>query len=483
MLVNHDIINGFFEEYFTFVRNIDSILQKIKSQYTNNLKLEYNKIFTFVFSCRQHTWAKVQKLFLHQSNIITLSNFEKNITEAFNKNAILAKRDSYIKNNESFYNEFSNEISNVRALLEDMNEWNNIYDLFNDDYRQCSITFEKLLDDNPNLLNEYTNLKSKMASKSLYGARGLIYKALFDKFRDEDLFDLIGVLDVESEEPPVSDARIILNYLDYHTYGYHNKRSVSYDQIVHDFEGVVDKERINYSLIQMFNLGIADSLWNELIAFVEINSDELENCKGTKVFITKAGHEYLDLLSTHFEFFNVRVKKIRKVDAALYSDVNIQKYTGNKNYKYNFQETIQNVIDIVSNCCKKMSKFYEEIMFKRYNGKDKYLNSEFVYNNEGKKVFHGERIIHTHIRYIDNYRQFILKNRFRTEESNDINKILVDFIKRYIQIGRENPNVLSSRSDELFTEFDKKIEIIENSRYTDYRTAINITLNEVPFNN
>lgn len=477
VLVNHEIINGFFGEYYTFVRNIDALLQKIKSEYIKSLELEYNKIFTFIFSCRQHTWAKVKRSFLHQGNTMSLSNIEENITEAFNKNAILDKRESYIKKYEDYYNELSNEISNVKALLEDMNEWNNIYDLFNDDYRQCSITFEKLLEDNPNLLNEYTSLKNKMNSKSLYGARGLIYKSLFDKFRDEDLFNLIGVLDVESEEPPVSDARIILDYLDYHTYGGHQRKSVSYNKLIHDFEGIVNEKRINYSLIQMFNLGIADSLWNELIAFVEISSDELENCKGTNIFITKAGHEYLDLLSTHFEFFNVRVKKLRKVDAALYSEINIQKYTGNKNYKYNFQETIQNVIDIVSNCCKKMSKFYEEIMFKKFNGKDKYLNSEFVYNNEGKKVFHGERIIHTHIRYIDHYRRFILRDRAQTQENNEINKLIVDFIKNYIQIGRDNPNVLSSISDELFTGFEKKIEIIEKSNYNDYKTAINVTLN------
>lgn len=476
VLVNSEIINGFFEEYYTFVRNIDSIIQKLKNPYVSNIKLEYNKIFTFVFSCRQHTWAKVKQSFLHQSNIITLSTYEKNITSAFDKNAILEKRDSYIQDHADLYEGFSEEISNVRALLEDMNEWNNIYDLFDDDYRQCSITFEQLLEDNPNLLDEYIELKSNMSSKPLYGARGLIYKALFDKFRDEDLFNLIGVLDVNSTEPPVSDARILLNYLDYHTFGERQKSAVSYEQIVHDFEGIVDEKRINYSLIHMFKLGVADSLWNELIAFVQINSDELDDCKGTKIFITKAGHEYLDLLSTHFEFFNVRVKESRKTDTALYSNTSIQPYTGNKKYKYNFQETIQNVINVVATCCKKMSIFYENVMFKKYNGKDNYLNSEFVYGGNGKiKVFHGERIIHTHVRYIDHYRLFILKNRPHNLQNNEINKLLLDFIKEYIKIGRENPNVLSKKSHELFLGFDKKIETIEKSGYSDYTTAINIT--------
>ena len=478
VLVNRDIITGFFEEYFIFLRNIDSIIQKLKCRYINHTRLDYDKMFTFIFSCRQHTWAKVKQSYIHQSNVITLSTLERNITDAFDKNAILEQRESYIKSHYEYYLEFSNRLDSIKSLLQDMHEWNNIYDLFNDDYRQCSITFEKLLDTYPNLLTEYVYLKQQMSSKPLYGARGLVYKALFDMFKNTDLFKLIGVLDIDSSDlnaPPVSDARIILSYLDYHTFDNHGK-SVAYEQIVRDFTGIVDEKRINHSLIQMFNLGIGDSLWNELVAFVQIDTDELETCKGTKIFITKAGHEYLDLISTHFEFFNVRVTTKRKTNAALYSQTSLNPYQGHKEYIYNFQETIQNVIDIVDGCCQRMSIFYEEIMFKKYGGKERYLNSEFVYNSTDSKtkVFHGERIIHTHIRYIDQYRLFILKNKEQNSTNNDINKILINYIKEYISIGKNNPSILSTKSLELFEEFDKKIMHIESLDYCDYITAINV---------
>ncbi len=468
VLVNHNIITGFFGEYYRFVRNIDSIIQELKSAYIqelnsmhfDNLQLEYNKMFTFIFSCRQHTWAKVKKSHLHQGNFIELSTYEKNITDAFNKNAILAQREQYIKNNQHIYNGFSQNISNVKSLIADMNEWNNIYDLFNDDYRQCTITFEKILEETPKLLAEYIKLKEDLSPRPLYGARVLIYKALFDKFRDEGLFKLIGVLDFNSLEPPVSDARMILNYLDYHTYGTPQK-SVPFETIVKDFDGIITEDRINHSLIQMFKLGVENSIWNELIAFDEINNDELESCKGTKVFITKAGHEYLDLLSTHFEFFNVRVVKRRITDASLFSNMSMQKYQGNEKYTYNFQETIRNVIDVVDGCCKKMSTFYDEIMFKKFNGKENYLESAFVYSNNRTKVLHGEGIIHTHIRYIDHYRLFVLKDKPQTKENDEINKILLDFIKEYINIGKNNPNITTSTSKILFSEFDKKFKLLK----------------------
>ena len=470
VLVNSEIINGFFEEYFTFARNIDSIIQKLATNKINNTRLEYNKIFTFIFSCRQHTWAKVKMSYLHQSNVITLSTFEKDITDAFDKNRILDKRTEYIVS--YFDSEFIEKVKNVKSLIEDLKEWHNIYDLFDDDYRQCAITFEKLLQENDDLLSEYVVLRKTLSKQGLYGARGLIFKALFDKFRDEDLFNSIGVLDVRNSVPPVSNVRIILNYLDHYTYS--NNSSVPFERMIQDFSGIVDRESINNSLIQMFNLGVKESLWNELIAFVQIDNDELDDCNGKRIFITKAGHEYLDLIATHFEFFNCRVYKARTTDIPLFSKQSLSKYEGsNKNFTYNFQETIQNVIDIVNGCCKKMSKFYDDIMFQRFGSKENYLDSEFVYGNSRTKVFHGERIIHTHIRYIDHFRLHVLNGREKNKENNQINKILIDYIKKYISIGENNPQILSSTSTVvLFPKFKEKIQAIESCGYNDFKTAI-----------
>lgn len=476
VLVNNQIVNGFFEEYFTFARNIDSVIQNVNKEEINGTKLHYNTIFTFIFSCRQHTWAKVKKSYIHQGNIIEISSYEANITDAFDKNSILEKREEYINKHRDFYNDFADKTSNVRLLLEDMKDRHNIYDLFNDDYRQCSITFEKILYDNPDLLTEYINLRKKLSGIGLYGARGLVYKALFDKFKEDDLFELIGVLDVGSKKPPVSNARIILNYLDNRTYSQSRTiKSIKFEKIVRDFSGIVNKADINNSLIQMFNLGVGNSIWNELIAFVQIDSDELDNCKRKKIFITKAGHEYLDLVSTHFEFFNTRVIEKKSKDVSLFSHQSLKPYYGSKKYQYVFQEIIENVLNIVRSCCEKMSVFYESIMFQKFNGKNDYLNSFFVYSSGNTKVFHGERIIHTHIRYIDHFRRFILNGKKIKDENNAINKILVDYIKNYIEIGENNPNILSEKStNDLFPKFYDKIKVIETSNYTDYTTPINV---------
>lgn len=221
----------------------------------------------------------------------------------------------------------------------------------------------------------------------------------------------------------------------------------------------------------MFNLG-DDSSWNELIAFKEINTEKLTSCDSTEIFITKAGREYLSFIATHFEFFNTRVSKYRSINIPLFDHDSISDFSGSK-YEYNFQEIIQNVIDIVNKCCERMSKYYNNVMSQRYDNISDYVQSPFVYNEAN--VLHSERIIHTHIRYIDNYRLYILKNTEDVEKKTKINKYLIDYISEYLNIGERYTNILTEMSTEiLFPAFKDKINIIINSGYKDFKTAINI---------
>lgn len=88
---------------------------------------------------------------------------------------------------------------------------------------------------------------------------------------------------------------------------------------------------------------------------------------------------------------------------------------------------------------------------------------------------HSERIIHTHIRYVDNFRLYILRNTEDSDEKIKLNKILIGYISQYIQIGEKYPNTLTEISTEkLFPVFKDKIDIIINSEYEDFETTINI---------
>lgn len=479
VLVNKEIIENFFREYFRFVRNVDSIIQKLDEDFIKQYNVTYNKLFSFIFCCRQHTWARVKEHYRQDNNFVQISTLERNISDAFDKRKIVKCRNQYILDNKVFYGDFINTVERTKAVLSDMDSTekyqHNIYDLFDDDYRQCNITFEKLLEENPNLFKDYSKMKDKLSQTngSLYGARGIIYKALFDKFRECGIFDDIGVLILNErvEKPLVSNARMILNYLNVHTYSpnKNNQKYIVFEKVVDAFEGIIDKEDIDNALRAMFRLGY-DSPWNELIAFNEIHSKEITDCSGLEVFITKAGHEYLSLIATHFEFFNARVSKKREINIPLFSEQSMQ---GSEKYKYHFQETINLVLEAVRGCCKRMSEYYDTVMKKRFATKEEYLQSDYVYSDAN--VLHGERIIHTHIRYIDTYRLFVLNGVEDLDERKDVNRILVEFIEEYIKIGEEYPLVLTQiSSDMLFPSFNNKIEIIRDSGFEDITTKIDV---------
>ena len=483
VLVNKEIIDLFFKEYFRFVRNVDAIIQHMDAKFVRNSNMSYNRLFTFIFSCRQHTWARVKEHYQQENSFVRISSLVLNITDAFNKRDILTRRRDYIRDNVNFYGEFFDNIEKINYVLADMDSTekyqHNIYDLFDDDYRQCNITFEEISNDYPYLFDEYIQIKRKVLSgdktsgKSLYGVRGIIYKALFDKFKSCGIFDRIGVLELNAERPLVSNARMILNYLDAYTYdsSENNQKYVSYESLVSDFQDIIEEREIDNALNAMFKLG-ANSPWNELVAFDEIHSEKIETCKNLDIFITKAGHEYLSLIATHFEFFNTRITQRRTIDIPLFSEKSKQ-HSKNSKYIYNFQETISLVLASVRKCCERMSRYYETVMYKKYRDHEDYLQSPYVYSDAG--VLHGERIIHTHIRYIDTYRLYILREVCNMEEKIDINRILVNYIKDYICVGKDNEKVLTQMSiEKLFPGFEKKIEIIEQSGYTDFDTRIDI---------
>lgn len=484
VLVNQDIIERFFKEYFRFVRNVDGIINRINDDYIRDHEISYNDMFAFILNCRQHTWARVKKDYPQDSPAIHVSILEKDITDAFEKRLILTKREQYIHTNRDFFGEFEEDLTKVRSILNDLDVTDknphSIYDLFNDDYRQCILTVEDIIKDDTTLIETYMYARKRLHPNS-QGLRGIFYRSLFDWFKKNGVLREIGVLDVERDTPLVSNARLILNYLYYNSTA---TNGVPFKRIVDDFEGIIDKDDIDNSLVAMFLQGYK-AIWNELIAFNEIDREEIDTCEGTDIMITSAGREYIDFIATHFEFFNTRVSKRRESNgAALFSSVSIRPYSNSRepfsidgtiyHFDYLFEETIFSVMEIVAGCCQKMTEFYNNFMRNKYPNKCEYLRSPFVYGESG--VLHGERIIHTHIRYIDNYRLYLLgKNSpFEPKKRVRINQKLTKYINEYIKIGEKNPGVLTEKSsNELFPAFLKRIKEIRESDYTDFN-PINI---------
>lgn len=481
VLVDQEILKDFFEEYLKFTRNIDSLISQLNSALKK--EFSYNKLFTFIFCCRQYTWARIRQKRHQDFSYIRLSTQQINITDVFNKRDILTKREEHIKRNVEYYGDkFRQEISHIKEMLYDLDaskrSSHNIYDLFNGDYRQCNITFEDLVKKYPLIIDEYFDVKKNSTKIGLNGARGIIYRALFNYFMCEGLFNKIGVLDISNSFPLVSDARMILTYIDKNTYinGFiGDPPAITVRQLKNDFDGIINKSDIELYLLQMFTLG-DNSSWSQLITFPYIHSDEIRLTDDTEIYIEKAGHEYLDLVSTHFEFFNTRITQKRVYNNALFSHENSNDYITKKSL-FGFDEIINSVFDAVDHCCNKMSRFYDTYMASKFNSIEEYINSPFVYGNN---VLHGERILHTHIRYIDKYRLYLLgRSDIEVDKRIIINEKLINHIMNYLNLGSRYPQILSNMSTSvLFPAFEHKINMIIDSRYTDFETEIDLDQND-----
>lgn len=497
ILVSTNNIESFFDQYFKYVRSIDKVIQKLSIKTIADRKLTYSSTFTFIICTRESTWSKIISGHLNDSVFDTTDPID--ISEAYYKAYIIDRRTNYILSKRDDFSpvfvEKNHKIKEVfRELREQKNRNRNIFDLFNNDYRRCVTCINRLLKEKEDIFLEYFNMKKlcdqNMKQFLMYGARGIIYRGIWDIFKKQDLFEKIGVLDVDINSVAFSNSRLILTYLSKYTSSNIDNSNISLTNMYKDFKGVISKREINRCLCNMYNIRKGTS-WNHLVSFTNINIGEddelncmiLEKCDEQsldilpiKVYITRAGEEYLDLMTTHFEFFSCRVKKKNENIYPLFHSKNKTKFLINKEVKYRFQITIENVIDIIRNCAQKLHNFYEECMFKKYKNKERYLESHFNYQpSNGNRVFHGERIIHTHIRYLDDFRLYMmLDDNIEIDEKVKINRILVGYIEEYIKIGEKYTNILSNTSVEiLFPDFKNAIKTITISKFTDFVTEIN----------
>ena len=506
VLKNSADIEDFFENYALFTRNIDDIIRQLNLN-INSTKITYSSLFTFIICTRESTWAKVVND--HAFELLKDETDSQDISNLFIKPRILKHRLNYlIENRSDFDDQFISSINDIERLLNDFDIEGrfSVFNMFNNDYRRCVSTFSEVLENNKALATEYYSLidhpKSMIESKKyrIYGARGMVYRSIWNRFRYENLFKNIGVLDVNNRKNiPFSDARLVLTYLSEYTtgklVGNNFMHAVDLDRMYRDLGKIgISPFRINSALNNMFNIK-KNSAWSHLVNLHQIHTGDMEELENNrinyetkkdsascfpyiKVSISIAGEEYLRIMDTHFEFFSCRACNSLNFDMPLFYSKNLNKLLHKGKYKYRFQVIIDSVIKIVHDCCNGLNDFMTDKIEKIMTTEDYMCSCYNYHKNQNQEVLHGERIIHTHIRYLDHYRLYLLNcllcDDADKDELYEINKILVEYIEQYIIIGKSHPKIISSTSQRLFPKFIEKIELIKQSNYTDMQTEIDI---------
>ena len=220
---------------------------------------------------------------------------------------------------------------------------------------------------------------------------------------------------------------------------------------------------------------------HEIESYIDFNRLDPDK---TMLHYSCAGKMYVEYVATHFEFFTVRVYKTSR--EALFCDSNLVRDTNTHNFKC--VDIVNRIYSEVEKCCGSLYDFNLRLCNKNhylnpYTNLEFYRDSHYVcvfkrVNLDGQerrfKQFHEERIILTHINYIDCYRTYILNycENICHEDKVELNKKLTKSITKYVDLLASDRILKSKNTDtELIDYYRKQIGILEND-WSDFETEI-----------
>lgn len=499
---NLDCIDEY-QELVDFIACIDSLTVDMSEIFDNFILCDnpnihdsfISKIKIFI-AMRETTKANLPSS--HFSDAYRSIYTNQDLTECYDKGEIIKNRIEklfkYDKNN-ILRSSQKEQLHLVLSIISDIYTQNVIYPLFNNNYRSAVEMLIKIVVSHTSTMKIYSRIMSLELSQYKHGARGILFKFIFDEFNksdgnEESCFKRIGVLDLlNRKNNSVSVCRLILSYLSNYTETKcdSGRNSISLISIINAFQGIFSKEKIGKTLCEMFAL--RDTVWSHLVSFNQIQYQDSVSQIGsyidfstlnpdkTMLHYSCAGKIYIEYVATHFEFFTVRVYGERR--EALYCDSNLEEDFSTHNFKC--VDIINRIYGEVEKCCKSLKTFNMELCKKNnflnpYDIPDLYKDSPYICNFKRKehgyerrfKQFHEERIILTHINYIDCYRSYVLNscNILAPEKKPKINEEITLGIEKYVNLLASN-YVLKNRNtnEDLIAHYRTQIKMLKQNWY------------------
>lgn len=438
--------------YDNFLSGIGKIMNVVGRSL--NIKVQYN--YCFLFALRDSTNAYLSH---HELAIKQIAYAEYDATKHYDKVRIANTRlqtyiDIFSKETTSDTDVQVHNAKLLDSILQDPYVAQTIFDVFNNDYRICLLEILKIVESGK-LNEEYYDCIRK--NRFWNGSRGVIYRLIFNTFKSNGYFDKLKIVDFKNRGVKVSSpSRLILTYIANLTDERHTSdgRSVSFADLIDDIGSKIEDSEVARCIWEMYNLITAED-WCNLILFAETENASEEdlaselasyrenqrskkpiskNTVATRLKITTAGLAFLTYVATHFEYFSCRLFGERMPPLFYKSSL------GLKDEEYVYKAIINAVLKEVQICAQKLLDHSES-----ENGLCNSDNSDFVFRRaERSAQYHGERLIFSHIRYLDEYRRFVLLTE-EADVSHNVAEYTIDIISKYISIITENKTRCSRR--------------------------------------
>lgn len=490
---SNDVLIQTIEKFWDFTSEIQSLMNCLcdENSELNQPWIEAYNRFRFIFSMRETTAMHIGD---HLRTRIKEYAIHFDISTDINKSFVIKKRYDHIKvhidNNEITNKSFLYALQNIERFTEDKYFKWNFFSLFNDDYRKVINLLCRICVNNYSPLKEAIPLLQTKIPYIKFGGRGIVIKTLCDFFKGCNYFNYLKVPmpgKGKGGAYNITLSRIILTVLSYlqNNFGFEQEddssffilreQSVTIKELYENVKIFCRSDNDFLLCIEKMFAGRNWEFWDHLVTFDNVLEYSRETIKkgltddsgehDVYIRCTEAGIRYLNAFCVHFEFFSSRYaeKNTGLFSCSSYSLVG---------KTYGFCKQLDQVYTAVSDCCKELKKI-NNIILEEYNYSEyeSILDSPFVVNNQ----FHEERLIHSHISYIDAYRLYLIRGPLQADTAN-INRTLIRYVKKYLELLKyEGEHFYSTNSENLYTELYECIKLIESKNYND--TAISISRN------
>ena len=156
---------------------------------------------------------------------------------------------------------------------------------------------------------------------------------------------------------------------------------------------------------------------------------------------------------THYEFFSCRA--LGDEYLPLFCKENLEMQDG----KYIFENIIEGVYNQVYKCCLDLCKSYESD-----RGVCKDARPPYNYKNVSIYQYHSERIIFSHIGYLDSFRCYLLKNIVKPSiEIENMSMLILKTIRKYCTLITGKEKVAKCAATKRFGQIVSNLEEAENN--------------------
>ena len=183
-----------------------------------------------------------------------------------------------------------------------------------------------------------------------------------------------------------------------------------------------------------------------------ISIDKKSYTKYTELLLCECGQAYLERLTSEFEFFSNRLQNNHK---SIYSISDIKE----------IEYIINSVYNAVKNCYDNMILFRELYMNKKnISCCTKYMEAPIhPKTNNGNPQLHTERIIFSHIAYLEHCRTYHLSQITNPDEWHCFNNTFVKYIKNYLELFTIYIEPVSTKRKKIAEDLLYKIDSISKN--------------------